>query len=577
MNIKARLAQINPQTGDIRGNKALIFEEIEKTGQDVDLIAFPEMALTGYCIRDLIENNAFIEENLEALDEIKEKTGETAVVLGFIDKEDGDLYNAAAVIQNGEIKGVSHKALLPNYRYFDDKRYFDSGEDIKPIEIEVSGEKISLGVSICEDMWDSEYDREPVSKLEEKGTDFLLNINASPFESGKRKKRHELIQRHIKDTGLPFLYLNTAGVADMGDNILVFDGDSLAYNFEGELIGKGKQFGQKSFKVDIETGKSGVFKGDEIETERREKEIFEALSFAVKDYCRKTGFKKIVETISGGIDSSLGLAVCVEALGSENVEAFNLPSEVNVEETKRDAEKLTGNLGVKYSSIPVEDIYQETLESYEKNYSDVEYDVSKENVYARTRQMIMMLASNEKDSALLVSNGNETEIGLGYVTLYGDMAGGLNILGDLSKKEVYEVARYVNERHEKEVIPDSVFERRPSAELREGQVDPFDYSTVSPVIKEFLEERKDPQQIISEFENQKLEEKRYSDRKTGESIYEKYSIKEFKDIVYDTHKRFQNSSFKRVQAPPIIAVSSRAFGTDFRESILNGYNPENSS
>lgn len=571
MRIKARLAQINPETGNVQKNKGLILEEIEKTGQDTDLIVFPEMALTGYCIRDLIENKAFIDENLEALKEIKQKTGQTAVILGFIYREDGDLYNSAAIIQNGEIKGITHKTLLPNYRYFDDKRYFKPGKDIEPVEIKASGKKIKLGVSICEDLWDRDYDRKPISELDEKGTDLLVNINASPFESGKREKRDELIQEHIEDTGLPLLYLNTAGAADIGDNILVFDGDSLVYRSDGKLIERGKQFETQTFDVEVETGKNKAFKGDEIKVKMREKEIFEALSFAVKDYCRKTGFQKIIEPVSGGIDSSIGLAICVDALGSENVEAFNLPSEINDEKTQSLAEKLAENLEVEYNSIPVQSIQEEILESYEENYEKVTNDTAQENVYARIRGLLMMLASNNSSQerhSLLVSNGNETEMALGYATLYGDMNGGLNILGDLSKMDIYKVARYVNERYDKELIPEEIFELKPSAELSEDQVDPFDYSVVSPVISEFLENRRDPSEIVELFRERELDEEKYRDKK-GESVYERYSEKELKETVYDSYRKFRNSSFKRVQSPPVITVSKRAFGNDFREPILD--------
>ena len=580
MESTVRIGQMNPVTADIRGNTRRIIEAIESAEQDgVDIIVFPEMAVTGYCIRDLIEDDVFVDANLAALDRIREQTGETVAVVGYIEQNSNGTYNAAAVLQDGEQKGSARKALLPNYRYFDDERYFDPGGEASPVTVELDGEGLSLGVSICEDMWDTAYDRSPVTELAAAGADIILNLNASPFQPGKRETRHSIIQRHIETTGLPFVYANTAGVGDVEKNIIVFDGDSLVYSSEGELLAKGAQFATDTPTVTIggsprERGTSDGTTGEagDLPTTRRVKELHDAIVLGIRDYVEKTGFSTLIEPVSGGIDSSVGLALCVEAVGWENVLAFNLPSRVNSETTKSIAAELTSNLGVQYHSIPVQDIYTEVIDTYESAYDEITTDTARENVYARIRALLMMLVSNDApadDPAMLVSNGNETEMGLGYVTLYGDMASGLAILGDVSKMDVYRLGRYINERHGEAVIPEQTFEIAPSAELKADQADPFDYQTVSPVVNDLLEQRLSPAEIVAGFEAEQLDANRYGIDENGETVYDRYTPAEFEDIVYDTYQRLTRSTFKRVQSAPNIVVSERAFGTDFREPLIN--------
>lgn len=574
MAITVTLAQINPTTGDINGNTELILEELDQaTAAGVDLVVYPEMAITGYCILDLVEDDAFIAANRAALDRIRERTGDTAVVVGFVDHDKQGKYNAAAVLHDGEIKGVARKVLLPNYRYFDDERYFEPGEIIAPITVEVGDQSLNLGVSVCEDMWDEEYDRQPIPELAEKGAGLIININASPFETGKRKQRHEAIQRHIAETGRSFLYVNTVGAADVGKNVVVFDGDSLAYAGDGTLLAKGEQFSADRVTVTVSQS-SGPLEETRPppSMERREKELYEALVMALRDYTRKTGFEKVIEPISGGIDSSLGLAICADAVGPENVIAYNLPSVVNTETTRDIAAELAENFGVEYRVMPIQSIYDEILSVYEEQVGDVEAGAAKENVYARVRGLLMMLASNNSPPeapAMLISNGNETEMALGYVTLYGDMSGGLDLLGDLSKMDVYAVAEYVNERFGRELIPAEVFEIQPSAELSPDQVDPFDYPTVAPIIDDLLEGRWNPSEIIARFETKELDVNRYGEDDGGRTVYERYDAQAFAAVVYDTYRRLTRSTFKRIQSPPVVAVSRRAFGTDFREPIIN--------
>ena len=585
MTLTLSLAQLDPTTADIDGNAALVRDAYDRAAAaGADVVVFPEMVVTGYCILDLVEDDTFVDRNRRALDEIAAHTGETAAVVGFVDRAGDDRYNAAAVCQDGEIVGVSRKVLLPNYRYFDDERYFEPGETVAPVELSVGQGSCSLGVSVCEDMWDAEYDRCPIRELADAGADVVVNLNASPFEVGKRAERAETIREHVAATGVPLVYVNTAGAADVGRNVIVFDGDSLAVDADGALVARGTQFGTDLVTVALDddgVGRhvAGGVAGDDgplvsgaepIEPERREQELFEGLAFGLREYARKTGFETVIESVSGGVDSSLGLAICAEALGPENVVAYNLPSRVNTETTKGIAADLAENLGVDYRVVPVQAAYETILDTYEENVGPVSRGVSKENVYARVRGLLMMLVSNDS-GGLLVTNGNETEMALGYVTLYGDACGGLSILGDLSKRDVYDVAAYVNEREGRDVIPEAVFEIPPSAELSQDQVDPFDYDVVAPVVSDLLEARLSPAEIVARFEREELDADRYRPDDEGRTVYDKLDAAAFEEVVYDTYRRMKRNTFKRVQTPPVVAVSARAFGTDFREPIINGW------
>ncbi len=569
--MKLSLVQMSPVTGDLKGNFEKICREIDNAKiKSADIVVFPEMALTGYCISDLIEDNLFVKRNKNLLDEISQKTQDIIAIVGFVDydsekiNQDGRLrkYNAAAVFQNGKLLSIVHKTLLPNYRYFDDKRYFVSGEERKPVEVEINGKKINLGVSICEDMWDQDYDLKPIKELSHKGADIIININASPFYPGKINQREEIIKRHVASNGLPFVYVNTVGSADNGKNIIPFDGQSLVYDSSGNLIAIGKQFEEESLIVDLD---------DRIITKpffNREKELFEALVMGLKDYSKQTGFKKAILPLSGGIDSALGLVIAAEALGSENVVAYNLPSKFNTDITKSIAERLANNLDIEYKIIPIQEIDNKLREVFEKEVHEIRNGVSKENLHARIRGILMMLESNDGGS-LLISNGNKTEIALGYSTLYGDMCGGISVIGDLSKIDVYNICRYLNARYGKEIIPKEIFEIKPSAELSEGQADPFDYEIVSPIVDLFVEERYSPEEILDKFDKNLLGER------FGNDLYQKHNRESFDKLVYDLYRLLRRSVYKRLQGPPIIAVTGRSFGFDLRETLINKWDGKN--
>lgn len=572
--MKVILAQISSATGDLKGNAKKISQEIEKAKEKkADLIVFPEMALTGYCVSDLVDDNTFVKENKRILELLAQNADKIAAVIGFIDYNEninngsGKMvkYNAAAVIQNKKIIGIIHKTLLPNYRYFDDKRFFNPGKERKVISIETRKGKVNLGISICEDMWDGNYDTKPIPELVKKGADILININASPFTPKKALQRCELVKRHVKENKKPFLYVNTSGIGDIGKNIIPFDGQSFACDSKGNLIAIAKKFEEDSVLIDLEKKEETPIMFPET---NREKELYEALVISLKEYGEKTGFSKAIVPVSGGIDSAIGLVLAVEAFGKENVIAYNLPSKFNTSTTKSIAEKLSKNLGVKYKIIPIQEIDNLIKKVYEENAEAIERQVTKENIHARIRGLLMMIESNDT-GALLISNGNKTEIALGYSTLYGDMCGGVSIIGDLSKIDVYKISEYVNKRFKKEIIPEETFKIKPSAELSEGQVDPFDYYIVSPIVAELVEERKGPLEIIEEFKNKALNKERFMKDSEGKTVYDKHTKKSFAELVYKTHALLRRSVYKRLQGPPIIAVTESAFGFDRRETLIN--------
>jgi len=569
--IKFALAQINPKSGDIRGNTEKIIEwrdYAQKNGADI--VAFPEMAVTGYCVSDLLENQNFIEANLSAIERLAESSKDIVSIVGYVDRQENKNYNAAAVIQDGEIVGSVKKTLLPSYRYFDDKRYFESSKEQKPVEIIAADYELSLGISICEDMWDQEYENKPVSNLSKKGAELILNINASPFAPGKGMKRREEIRRHISENRIPFAYLNTVGASDNGKNIIPFDGQSMAFNKKGELVKIGNQFSEDVIFFEYNP-KTKDIEGPlaEVPKYHREKELYEALVMGLRDYAKKTEFSSAIESVSGGIDSCLGLVICAEAFGQGKVKAYSLPTQYNSKETKEIAKALCENLGIEFREIPIEVIYQKVSSEFSSSNHEIKKSVTKENLQARIRGLMLMTESNDS-GALLVSNGNKTEMALGYATLYGDMCGGISVIGDLSKQDVYKVAKYVNELYGRDVIPNEAFELKPSAELSFGQVDPFDYVAVSPIADSLIE-RYDPSELKRLFRGHMLNEEKFGKYPGGESIYEKYDEKSFGQLVDETYERFRKSTFKRIQAPPIIAVSERALGYDLRETIINGW------
>jgi NAD+ synthase (glutamine-hydrolysing) len=575
--LRIALAQINPTSGDINANMAKILAAIdEATGRGADLVVTPEMALPGYCIGDLVEDARFLEANEQAIQTLAQAARQITAVVGFIDhdptawNDSGTVrkYNAAAVLSGGRVLQRARKTLLPNYRYFDDKRYFTPAERREPVDIDVRGGRARVGVSICEDMWDGFYPIKPLPELAAKGADILLNLNASPFYPGKRHERDALIRTHIERLRKPVVYVNTVGAADNGKNIIPFDGESLVYDAGGRLIARGRQFAEELLVVDL--GDGALVEPQELPAIDRQRETYDALVMALRDYMRKTGFRRAVVAVSGGIDSALALAIAVDALGPAQVTAYNLPSQYNSDTTKSIAARLAGAFGVIYGVIPIQALDEHVRAVFEQHAHPIAHGFTRENLHARIRGLLMMTESNDT-GALLISCGNETEIALGYATLYGDMCGGVSLIGDLSKIDVYRLARYVNERHGAEMIPEDAFRIVPSAELAPNQVDPFDYYVVAPIVGEFVERRRSPAELVALFERHTLDPDRFVPDPQQRTVYDKHTSATFRTVVYDAYTRLRRSVYKRLQGPPIVAVTERAFGFDLRETIINGW------
>ncbi|MFX1466219.1 MAG: NAD+ synthase [Promethearchaeota archaeon] len=553
--MKIVMAQINTTVGDLEGNTEKIREYMNYAKKNnADLIVFPELAITGYPPQDLLFENAFVKRNKELLQEIIISEGDIAGVIGFVDYKGRNLYNAAAVFMENELIGVAYKTLLPTYDVFDEARYFIPAreEEIKPILMNINGTEFNLGIEICEDLWDEDYDIKVTDCLAERMTDIIVNISASPFHAGKRFEREHLLKKKSKRNKVPIFYVNLVG----GQDELVFDGHSLAVDSSGNLIAMGKQFEEDLIITDIDLDAGSAEKIESFPY-NKEQEMYDALALGIRDYFRKTGFEKAVIGMSGGIDSSLTTCIAVDALGKDNVIGVSMPSKYSSDHSKTDAQKLAENLRICFVQIPIQEIvntYQKTLEApleeirkrfgIEKEKDD---PVADENIQPRTRGNCLMDISNRlKDLKILVLNtGNKTEIALGYCTLYGDMTGGIGVIGDVSKLEVYKLAHYVNEKAGREIIPHDVLVKKPSAELKENQFDPFDFDIVSPLVDEIIENRRSKRELI---------EKGYP-----------------KEVVEDTYRRVRHAEYKRWQAPPCIKITPKAFGIGWKMPIVNRY------
>ncbi len=581
MKLRVSMAQINPKAGDIRGNTRLILEAVERArASGAHLVVLPEMCLTGYCLDEkLLINREFLRQNRRALlQEIAPACKGLAAIVGFVDFEEERQgpdrnplrYNAAGIVQHGRVEQVVHKRLLPSYRYFDDKRYFTPGTEVEPWSIDAGGEKVRIGILICEDMWDEGYEMKPCRIYHEKGVDFLFAISASPFvcsspgrRNGKRFERAEVIGSQIAEYGIPIVSINTVGIGDNGKNVIPFDGTSQAFDRKGRLVASLKSFAADQQTIEFEDGLAKPVPEPEFD---REAEIFEALVMSVRDYYEKIGiFKGVLEAVSGGVDSALGTAIAFHAMGRERLTVYNLPSRFNTERTRTAARRLAENFGLEYKVIPIQGMVDQIVSDFERHLHPIEASLTLENIQARVRGLIMMGESNDRQS-LLLTNGNETEIALGYATLYGDMVGGLAVIGDLPKPDVYRLARYVNRRWGKSVIPDEILDMPASAELKEDQVDPFDYEVVGPIISEYIEHGASPNELVESFRNHRLTEAEFD-----AEFYSRYSEPEFRKLTENLYRSLNRSVYKRMQAAPIVVVSARSFGFDLRETIINGW------
>ncbi len=554
--MRIAMAQINSTVGDLYGNAEKIKAYIgEAKRQKADLVVFPELSTTGYPPQDLLYERKFVAENKEALAKIIQNNGGITVIIGFVDSDDKrNLYNAAAIFEGNRLVGTAYKTLLPTYDVFDEDRYFTPAEEpeITPVKVKIKGKDVMLGIEICEDLWDEGYETKVTDLLAERGADLIINISASPFYVGKRFERKKLLKEKAVKNGVPIFYVNLVG----GQDELVFDGQSIAVDANGSLIAAAKQFEEDLVvtDLDLETGTAGKVVSTSYD---EEEEMFGALALGVRDYFRKSGFERAVVGMSGGIDSSLTTCIAVEALGRENVIGVSMPSRFSSEHSRTDAQELAENLGICFIQFPVQDIVnsyratlEEPLEKIRKHFgTDQTKDdpVADENIQPRVRGNCLMDVSNRlRELRILVLNtGNKTELALGYCTLYGDMAGGLGALGDVSKLEVYRLAEYVNRKAGREIIPKNVLKKKPSPELAEGQFDPFDFSIVSPLVDEIIENRRGKAELVA--------------------------MGYPKGVVEDTYRRVRNAEYKRRQAVPCIKITQKAFGIGWKMPIVNKY------
>ena len=537
--MKISLCQINPTVGAIDRNVDLIMKWYQKAvAAGAELTVFPELALVGYPPQDLLLRRRFLDKAEMALKSIAEKTT-VPMIIGNPLRENGKLYNCAFICGHGEITGHYKKRLLPTYDVFDEDRYFTSGESMEVIEVRFGDSLVKIGMQICEDLWDEDYACNLAKSLKEKGAECIVNISASPYRVGRLADRSKLIVSKVTETALPFFYCNIVGAQDE----LIFDGQSLAYDGKGNLIGQGSAFEEDIVLVDLENPVPIQLKISE-----REQKIYNALVLGVRDYFRKTGYKKAVLGLSGGIDSSLTGCIAVDALGPNNVHGVSMPSRYSSDHSRNDAKTLAKNLGIDYRTISIESIIGEFDESLEESFNGSETGVAEENIQARVRGSLLMALSN-KFNWLVLSTGNKTELAMGYCTLYGDMNGGLAVISDLSKTDVYALSRWVNEEAGSERIPVSSIEKPPSAELRPDQVDPFDYDVVSPLVSALIEDEKSPTELMAEGADQEL--------------------------VKDISRRIRINEYKRRQAAPGLRVTSKAFGIGRRVPIVNQFDELN--
>ena len=534
--MKIAICQINPTMGDFPGNRDKILSFYRKAVEKgADLIVFPEMVITGYPPQDLLLERDFVQENVEILEDISNQVTVPAV-LGCIREEQGALYNSGAVCANGAVVYTYDKILLPTYDIFDEDRYFTPGKTQGVFELELNGKRRKIGIQICEDLWDHDYECKVTNLQKGEGAEVIINISASPYHDSQLQERTALIEEKVHENGIPFLYCNLVGAQDE----LIFDGGSLAYDSEGTLIGQGKYFEEDILIVDLDASKS-----QEMIHVSREEMMYNALCLGVQDYFRKTGHADAVIGLSGGIDSALVACIAADALGAEHVHGISLPSKFSSDHSLEDACTLSENLGIHYQTITIEDtvtVYETVLEPL---FEGKERNAAEENVQARIRGNILMALSN-KFGWLVLSTGNKTELALGYCTLYGDMSGGLCVISDISKTDVYALSRWVNQTGGCGRIPESCLTKPPSAELAPDQVDPFDYEVVSPLVDAIIEKRESPKDLV----------------KNGAD----------KTIVNDLYHRIRINEYKRRQAAPGLRVSSKAFGTGRRIPIVNHFN-----
>jgi NAD+ synthase (glutamine-hydrolysing) len=499
--MKITIAQLNPVVGDIEGNVRKIVDTLYLCGKDsTDLVVFPELVVTGYPPRDLLERPWFIQSSQKAIEELiglSKEYAQIGIILGAplpTGKNTGrGLYNSALLIHSGKVLLRQPKSLLPTYDVFDEARYFDPGSGNRVVPFK--GEK--LGISICEDAWNDpqlwlrrQYSYDPIEVLAERGATVLINVSASPFHLGKDQIRYRIISSHAKKHGIPFLFVNQVG----GNDELIFDGRSLCVDGAGRLVENLPPFEEQVKTVEI--GKPG--KARPYLPQGKIESLHQALLLGIRDYFRKCGFSKAVLGLSGGIDSAVVCCLAQEALGGQNVLGISMPGPYSSKGSVEDSKKLARNLGIRLEVIPITPVYSSYLKVLKEQFQGREFDITEENIQARVRGNVLMAISN-KFGHLVLSTGNKSELAVGYCTLYGDMSGGLAVISDVPKTMVYELARYIN--RESEVIPNQTIQKPPSAELRPDQKDQDTlppYDVLDRILDYYLDQGYSYGQIVKE-------------------------------------------------------------------------------
>lgn len=542
--MQVRLSQLNYHIGNFEDNVRKIVSEITDARKDgVSLIVFSELSVCGYPPRDFLEFEDFIAKCESSIDEIaKSCIGITAIVgapLRNTGEHGKNLFNAAYVLSDGRVKQVVKKTLLPNYDIFDEYRYFEPNREFEVVEVD--GVKIAL--TICEDLWNVEdplYIVSPMDELMKQQPQLMVNIAASPFDFAHREDRIRILEKNCKKYGLPVLYTNHVGA----QTELIFDGGSMAMSADGKLIHELQYFEEDNATFEFDGDLS--FGGEKhIDSRSKIERIHDAVILGIRDYFQKLGFKQAVLGLSGGIDSAVVLYLAAEALGAENVRTLLMPSGFSSQHSVDDSVKLSENLGTRYDIVSIENLFNEFQSDLNPLFGDLPFNIAEENIQARVRGVLLMAVSN-KFGNIVLNTSNKSECAVGYSTIYGDMNGGLSVIADLYKTEVYELARWVNRNGE--VIPENIITKAPSAELRPDQKDSDslpDYDVLDEILLEYIENRKGPEEIIA----------------MGHSA----------ELVNRILRLVNINEYKRFQTPPILRVSCKAFGMGRRVPIVGKY------